>query len=57
MSPDMVLIWKGISIWPETISQLKDFTHLIISYYADNPFGNYNADYANRYKINGNIML
>lgn len=57
LKPDVVFIWKGICIWPQTIDQMKHCTRLVVSYYADNPFGNYNADYANRYKINGNTLL
>jgi spore maturation protein CgeB len=57
LKPDVVLIWEGICIWPQTIDKMKHCTRLVTSYYADNPFGNYNRDYAKRYKIKGNILL
>ena len=57
LKPDVVFIYKGIYFWPQTITQLKDYTRLVVSYHPDNPFGNYNADYAKRYRIKENMLL
>ncbi len=55
--PDVVFIYKGIYVWPETISKIKHCTRLVISYNPDNPFGNFNYEYAKKYRIKGNILL
>jgi len=57
LKPDVVFIYKGICIWPETISQIKHCTRLVVSYHPDNPFGNYNADYAKKYRIKKSRLL
>lgn len=57
VKPDVVFIYKGIYVWPQTITQLKHYTRLVVSYHPDNPFGNYNADYAKRYRIKRNTLL
>lgn len=57
LKPDVVFIYKGIYVWPQTITQMKRCARLVISWNADDPFGNYNADFAKKYRIKGNILL
>lgn len=57
LKPDAILIWAGICIWPQTIERLKRCTGVVTSYYADNPFGDYNFGYAKKYKIRDSIVL
>lgn len=57
LKPDVVFVYKGIYVWQQTIDQMKHYARLIVSYHPDNPFGNYNADYAKRYRIKGNMLL
>lgn len=48
--PDVLLIYKGHPIWPQTLMHLAHYLRLVVSYHPDDPFGNYNADYAQRYR-------
>lgn len=57
LKPDVVFIYKGINIWPETISQIKHYVRLVVSYHPDNPFGYYNADYAKKFRIKKSRLL
>jgi len=57
LKPEVVFIYKGINIWPETINQLKHYVRLVVSYHPDNPFGYYNADYAKKYRIKKSRLL
>ena len=54
--PDVVFIYKGIYVWPQTIAQIKHCARLVVSWNPDNPFGNYDT-YAKRYTITGNALL
>ncbi len=55
--PDVVFIYKGIYVWPQTITRMKSCKRLVVSWNPDNPFGHYNADFAKRYKIRENMLL
>jgi glycosyltransferase involved in cell wall biosynthesis len=57
LRPDVVFIYKGVYVWPQTIIQIKRYARLVVSYHPDNPFGQYNADYAQRYRSTKNALL
>ncbi|MFH1477933.1 MAG: glycosyltransferase [Verrucomicrobiota bacterium] len=55
--PDVVFMHKGIHIWPQTIAKMKRYNCLVTSNYTDNPFGNYDADFAGKYRTGESILL
>ena len=38
LKPDIILIFKGMNIYPETIKNLKSYTKIICNYNPDHPF-------------------
>ena len=38
INPDVILVFKGMTLFPETISELKEHTQLICNYIPDHPF-------------------
>jgi spore maturation protein CgeB len=44
--PDLVLVWRGIFIWPETLARLRAISNrpLLVSYNNDDPFGDLRHD-------------
>ena len=57
LQPEVVFIYKGVYVRPQTITQLKRHTRLVVSYHPDNPFGNYNVDYVKRYRTKRSTLL
>jgi len=55
--PDVVFIYKGIYVFSKTLKYFKSFGSLVISYNPDNPFGNFDYQYAKKYKIINNPLL
>src|SRR5207249_843662 len=53
--PDIVLVWRGIFVWPETLSALRAVPNrpLLLSYNNDDPFGDLRGDPIWRHHIRG----
>jgi len=53
--PDVVLVWRGIFVWPETLSALRALSDrpLLLSYNNDDPFGDLRRDPIWRHHIRG----
>src|SRR6185437_9672827 len=52
---DIVLIWRGIFVWPDTLAALREPPDrpLLLSYNNDDPFGDLRRDPIWRHHING----
>ena len=53
--PDVVLVWRGIFVWPETLSAIRALADrpLLLSYNNDDPFGDLRRDPIWRHHIRG----
>lgn len=53
LNPDVVFLYKAIHIHPQTISEIKQYVRLVVSWNPDNAFGKYNKEFAKRYRPTG----
>jgi spore maturation protein CgeB len=49
LKPDVILVFKGMELFPGTISNLKNYTGLLINYNPDHPFEFYSPGAGNSY--------
>ena len=52
LKPDIILIFKGMNVYPETVKTLKNFTRLICNYNPDHPFLYFSKGSGNDYVKN-----
>jgi len=53
IKPDVILVFKGMTLFPETISKLKEHSQLICNYNPDHPLEIYSRGGTNRNIIQG----
>lgn len=53
LKPDVVFLYRAVHVWPQTVIDIKHFARLVVSWNPDDAFGNYNMNYAKRYRLTG----
>ena len=53
IKPEIILVFKGMEIFPETLFELKKHTKLLCNYNPDHPFQFYSRGSGNRFVVEG----
>ena len=57
VNPDVIFLYKAIHIYPQTVSKIKQYVRLVVSWNPDDAFGKYNKEFAKMYRPAGIYTL